>query len=68
MVIHSRMEELDMYEELIKARNTDLSIARQTIEHRMEWAEISRMDRLERALRATRSRLRMLPNLTTETN
>jgi len=57
-----------MYEQLVNAHVSNLEVARHTIEHRMEWNELSRMDRLERALRTTRSRLRMLPTLNTEAN
>ncbi|MGE0601651.1 MAG: hypothetical protein AB7J35_19355 [Dehalococcoidia bacterium] len=57
-----------MFEELINARNADLRASSQTITHRMEWAELSRLDSLERALKAVKGRLHMLPTLKTEAN
>ena len=57
-----------MYQELINARRTDLHTAQHTINQRMEWAELNRMDRLERALKTVKSRLQMLPNLKPEAN
>ena len=45
-----------MYEELSRVRGNELRAAELTISHRMEWAEISTIDRLEKALRAARSR------------
>lgn len=45
-----------LYEELARARQTEFRAAEYTIQHRMEWAEISTIDRLEKALRAARSR------------
>ena len=45
-----------LYEELARARQTEFRAAELTIRHRMRWAEISTIDRLEKALRAARSR------------
>ena len=45
-----------LYEELARARQNEFRAAELTISHRMRWAEISTIDRLEKALRAARSR------------
>ena len=45
-----------MHEEIIRAREIDLRAARQSIENRMQWTEISTIERLEAALRRARRR------------
>ena len=45
-----------MYEELSRVRGNELRAAELTISHRMEWAEISTIERLEKALRLARRR------------
>lgn len=57
-----------MFEELMNSRLSDLRVAETTIEHRMEWEQLSRIDRLERALKAAQSKLHFLPTLSARTN
>ncbi len=57
-----------MYEELINAHRSNLHVERLSIHQRMEWAELSRLDRLERALKTVKGRLQMLPNWKPEAN
>lgn len=45
-----------LYEELARARQDELWAAESTIAHRMRWAEISTIERLENALRTARER------------
>ena len=45
-----------MHEEIIRAREIELRAARQSIENRMQWTEISTIERLEAALRRARRR------------
>ncbi|MEP7216414.1 MAG: hypothetical protein ABI782_09180 [Anaerolineaceae bacterium] len=45
-----------MYEELARARANELRVAEHTISHRMRWAEVSTIERLEKALRVARGR------------
>ena len=45
-----------MYEEIDHAREIELRAARQSIENRMQWTEISTIERLEAALRRARRR------------
>ena len=46
-----------MYEELARARANELRAAEHTINNRMQWAEISTIERLEKALRVARGRV-----------
>lgn len=55
-----------MYEQIVRANVINLEVDHFNIEHRMNWAEFRRLDRLERALKTAKSRLRMLPILNTE--
>lgn len=55
-----------MYEQIVRANVINLEVEHFNIEHRMNWAEFRRLDRLERALKTAKSRLRMLPILNTE--
>ncbi|MBK6318880.1 MAG: hypothetical protein IPI33_08970 [Dehalococcoidia bacterium] len=50
-----------MYEELLRARQSDLALATRTIERRIEWEQLLRIDRLERALKVARGRLHLQP-------
>jgi hypothetical protein len=52
-----------MYEEMINARLTELRVADKTISQRMMWEQVSRIDRLERALKMARVKLQFLPTL-----
>ena len=52
-----------MYEEMMNARLTELRVAEKTIASRMLWEQVSRIDRLERALKMARGRLQFLPTL-----
>lgn len=45
-----------MHEEIDRAREIELRAARQSIENRMQWTEISTIERLEAALRWARRR------------
>ena len=55
-----------MLEEIINARQTELRLSARRIEHRMEWEQIFKIERLERALRLARVRLRMPPSLSAQ--
>lgn len=57
-----------MFQELISARNSELLVASHVIEQRMAWAELSKLDRLERALKTVKGRLQMLPYMRPEAN
>lgn len=57
-----------MFEEMMNSRMTDLRVAGTTIEHRMAWEQLSRIERLERALKTAQSRLSFLPTLSARTN
>jgi hypothetical protein len=46
-----------MYQEYANSRLIELEAAATTIKHRMEWEQLSRIDRLERALKVAGSRL-----------
>lgn len=52
-----------MFNEIMRARQTELRVSETTIAHRMTWEQLSRIDRLERALKRARGRLQILPNL-----
>jgi hypothetical protein len=52
-----------MIEVLIaNARQLDLETAERTIAQRREWESISLVEKLERALRAARTRVRFVPS------
>jgi len=57
-----------MLEELMNANVANLKRAERTIEHRVNWEQISRIEKLERALRAARGTLHVLPNLSPKAN
>lgn len=44
-------------QEMANARQNELAAASLTIQHRIEWAQISRIERLESALRAAKTHL-----------
>ncbi len=46
-----------MYIDIARANQSDLMVAELKIQQRMAWQEISRIDRLERALQTARARL-----------
>ncbi|MCC7089368.1 MAG: hypothetical protein M9925_09075 [Chloroflexi bacterium] len=54
--------------ELANARQAELRVAETRIAHRMTWAQIARVDRLERALKVAQGRLQMLPTLFPKAN
>lgn len=53
-----------MLHELAHSRINELRAAETRIAHRMEWENISRIDRLERALKSARGRLQGITNVT----
>jgi hypothetical protein len=55
-------------EDNMNANISNFRNAQRMIEHRMQWEQISRVDRLERALKAARGKLTFLPNLSARTN
>lgn len=57
-----------MFPELVNARQAELRVAETQIAHRMAWAQIVRVERLERALKVARGRLQMLPTLFPKAN
>lgn len=57
-----------MLEEMMRAHAATLRISQTTIEHRMEWEQVSRIERLERALKVAKSKLNFLPTLSARTN
>ena len=57
-----------MLEENMNANISNFRNAQRTIEQRMQWEQISRIDRLERALKSSRGKLSFLPNLSARTN
>ncbi len=52
-----------MYNELMNARLTELRVHETRIANRMAWEQVSRIDRLERALKMARGKLQILPTL-----
>ena len=56
-----------MLNELVNARQTELQIAGRQIQRRMEWDQLSRIDRLERALEAARGKMRVWPTFSART-
>lgn len=46
-----------MYQEFANARLAEVRLAETQIKHRIEWAQLTRIDRLERALRVARGRV-----------
>ena len=53
-----------MLHEIAQSRMQELRAAETTIGHRIAWENISRMERLERALRTVRGRLQGISNIT----
>lgn len=53
-----------MLPEIAAARTNELSAAETLITHRIAWENISRIERLERALKSARGRLQGITNLT----
>jgi hypothetical protein len=56
-----------MYEEIVNAHQMNLKVNERTIEHRLSWVEISKIERLERALSTARGKLSTL-NLSAKVN
>lgn len=52
-----------MYNELMTARINELRVSETKIANRMAWEQVSRIDRLERALKMARGKLQILPTL-----
>ncbi|HMO55296.1 MAG TPA: hypothetical protein PJ994_12385 [Tepidiformaceae bacterium] len=57
-----------MLHEIAQSRINELRAAETAIAHRMAWENISRMERLERALKTVRGRLQNIPNVTAKAN
>ena len=57
-----------MFEELMNAHLTDLRTTETLIEHRMEWEQITRIERLERALKSARGKMNFLLTLSVRMN
>lgn len=57
-----------MLPELMNARQNELRAFETQINHRMAWAQIMRVERLERALRIARGKLQVLPTLYPKAN
>jgi hypothetical protein len=53
-----------MLHELAQSRINELRAAETAIGHRMAWENISRLERLERALKTARGRLHGISNIT----
>ena len=49
-----------MLDQIANARRIELDLQTRRIQHRMEWEELLRIENLERALRAAKSRLSVL--------
>ena len=56
-----------MYQELVNAHQINIKVAERKIEHRLSWVEISKIERLERALSTARGKLSTL-NLSAKAN
>ena len=57
-----------MLDENMKANINNLRNQDLMIQHRMQWAQVSRIDRLERALKVARGKLSFAPTLSARTN
>lgn len=57
-----------MYQEFANARTAEIRIAVAESKHRMEWAQFTRIDRLENALRVARRRVHLPANHVLKTN
>ena len=57
-----------MLHEIANSRVLELQAMETRINHRIAWENISRMERLERALRTVRGRLQGITNVTARTN
>lgn len=57
-----------MLPELMNARQDELRAFETQIAHRMTWAQITRVERLERALKIARGKLQVLPTLSPKAN
>ncbi len=59
-----RRELTTMLPEIVNSRANELRAAEYKIAHRIAWENISRIDRLERALKSARGRLQGISNVT----
>lgn len=57
-----------MLEELVHAHLTEYKVSGRTIEQRVAWEQLSRIERLERALKTARAKMFPMPALSTRTN
>ncbi len=57
-----------MLPELVNARQQELQVLETQINQRMAWSQIVRVERLERALKAARGKLQVLPTLSPKAN
>ena len=57
-----------MYEAFAKARTTELAVFERKINQRMEWAHVSRIEKLERALRSARGKMQFTANFSLKAN
>jgi hypothetical protein len=57
-----------MLEEVMNAHLTELKVSSRKIEHRAAWEQVSRIERLERALKSARGRMSVLPTFSARTN
>jgi|GEM_PF-2736447 len=57
-----------MLEELMNAHIVELKASGRKIEHRAAWEQVSRIDRLERALKTAKSRISIVPTFSARTN
>ncbi len=57
-----------MLPELVNARQQELKALEPQINQRMAWSQIVRVERLERALKAARGKLQVLPALSPKAN
>lgn len=57
-----------MLHEIANSRVLELQAMETRINHRIAWENISRMERLERALRTVRGRLQGITNVTARAN
>ena len=57
-----------MFEELISAHAAELKVQRQTIEHRIAWSNISRLERAQRALKSAGRKMHVTSNFSARMN
>jgi hypothetical protein len=57
-----------MMTELVNAHLIELNTLGRTIEHRAAYAEISRLERAQRALKSAGRKMHVMPNFSARTN